>query len=81
MIVKARLVTKVIDGIDFMSDDVAVGKEYVVDLSQKQMLAWTNSGVRLRDLECVPDVVNGGWLPTEVLSIGGTHESRRRSGN
>lgn len=67
----ARLKTRHLDGIEFMDDHVAVGKIYYVDVGHREMLHWTNAehGGRQRDLECVRDVMDGGWLPLEILEV------------
>lgn len=69
MIVRARLKTRDIDGVQMMDDDVPVGKEYIVDLSRKTRMHWESDGRRMRDLDCVPDVIDGGWLPLDVLDL------------
>ena len=68
MIIKARLKTKDLDGIEIM--DAPIGKEYLVELDSKTMIDWFNLDYdHGRKVEAVIDVVNGGWLPIEVLDI------------
>lgn len=68
MIVEARLKTKELDGIEVMV--VPIGTEYFIDLDSKVELNWfnlsTNHG---RKVEAVLDVVNGGWIPFELLEL------------
>ena len=68
MIVKARLKTKDLDGIEIMN--VQVGKEYLIELDSKAELDWFNVDHNYgRKVEAVIDIVNGGWLPLEILEI------------
>ena len=68
MIVRAKLKTKDLDGIEIMN--APVGKEYLIDLDSKTEFGWFNFDHNYgRKIESVLDVVNGGWLPLEVLEI------------
>lgn len=67
-IVRARLKTQALDGIDVW--DGEVGKEYHVDLESRMRLEWHNAELgRQRDLDCVWDVEAGGFIPVEVLEL------------
>jgi hypothetical protein len=68
MIVKATLKTRILDGIEIM--DASVGKEYLIELDSRTKIDWFNLDYKHgRKIEAVIDVVNGGWLPVEVLDI------------
>jgi hypothetical protein len=77
VIVRAILISRVLDGVELIETSVPVGKRYLVDLDRRLPLHWINEERgAMRDLDCVPDVVNGGWLPVELLSFTTLHEVR-----
>jgi hypothetical protein len=68
IIVTAVLKTQTLDGIEVM--DAPIGKVYRVDLESVQRLRWFNTEHgRQRDIECILDVDNGGYLPIEILEM------------
>jgi len=52
-------------------DDVQVGKEYFVDMDTKQLMSGYNIVLKKewKDREMVRDIMDGGYLPTELLEI------------
>lgn len=68
-IVLATVKTKVLDGIEIL--DVPVGKMYLVDLDSLSTVQWFNEQHgQQRNIPCVRDVEEGGYLPVDVLEIG-----------
>ena len=66
----ARLKAHILDGIQMMDERIPIGKLYYVDVGCQQHMQWHNAQRgRQRDLVCVRDVMDGGWLPLELLEV------------
>jgi hypothetical protein len=68
MIVKARLKTKSLDGIEIV--EALIGTEYLIELDSKTEIDWFNVDYNHgRRVEVVLDAINGGFLPFELLEL------------
>lgn len=68
MVIVARLKTRSLDGVDFLNDDVEIGREYYLVASQTRRLDWIHQvHGYMRTLACAPDAVVGGFLPLELF--------------